>query len=97
MELDCHAVRISVGGPVGDVRYSRGIGESRCHWNRAAVEQCGTAQSGCLARCLEVAFRNDALGVVGAEPRMDTKYFVHRVDELLLNRLILSLDGPGPC
>src|SRR6516165_10662 len=39
MELDGHAVWISVGGPVRDIRYAGRIRESHCHWNRTAVEQ----------------------------------------------------------
>jgi len=80
-----------------DHRYSGRIRESHGRWNRTAVEQCGPAQPGCLGRGLEVAFGNDAFGVIGAKSRMDTKYLVHCVNELLLNRLILCPDDPGPC
>src|SRR6516165_8085733 len=97
MKLDSHAVRIGVDGPVRDVRYSSRIGESHRRWDRAAVEQYGPAKPGCLGRSLEVAFDNDALGVISTKAWMGTKYLVHRVNELLLDRLILSLDDPGPC
>src|SRR5215471_5777948 len=97
MKLDGHAVRIGVAGPVRDVWYSGRIRESHRRWDRAAVEQYGPAKPGCLGRSPEVAFDNDALSVISAKARMGTKYLVHRVNELLLDRLILSLDDPGPC
>src|ERR1700746_1559559 len=97
MKLDSHAVRIGVTGPVRDVRYSGRIGESHRRWSRAAVDQYGPAQPGCLGRSLEVAFDNDALGVISTKAWMGTKYLVHCVNELLLDRLILSLDDLGPC
>src|SRR3974377_2376027 len=97
MELDGHAVWIGVAPPVRDIPYSCRIRESPGHWNRTAVEQYGPAHPGCLGRCLEVAFGNDAFGVIGAKSRMDTKYLVHCVNELLLDRLILGPDDPGPC
>src|SRR6516162_4856793 len=96
-ELDGHAVWISIGGPVRDIRYAGRIREPHCRWNRTAVEQYGSAQPGGLGRSLEAAFNNDALGVICSEPGMDTKYLVHCVNELLLDRLILCPDDPSPC
>jgi len=73
------------------------IRESHCRPNRAAVEQYRPAQFGRLGRGLEAAFGNDAFGVIGTKSRMDTKYLVHCVNELLLDRLILSPDDRNPC
>src|SRR6516164_1751805 len=39
----------------------------------------------------------NAFGVIGTKSRMDTKYLVHCVNELLLDRLILSPDDCNPC
>src|SRR6516225_3969080 len=97
MEFDGHAVWIGVGGPVRDIRYASRIRESHCRRNRTAVEQYGSAQPGGLRRRLEAALNNDALGVIGTKSRMDTKYLVHFVNELLLDRLILCPDDPNPC
>jgi hypothetical protein len=36
------------------------------------------------------------LGMIGTKPRMDTKYLIHCVHELLLDRLILCPDDSGP-
>jgi hypothetical protein len=87
------------GGDIGSVRhirYSSRIGKPHRRWDGAAFEQYRSTQSRCLWRCLEATFDNDAFGVIGAEAGMDTKYLVHRVDELLLDRLILSPADPGP-
>src|SRR6516165_889601 len=96
MELDGHAVRISGGAPIKHIRYSSRIGESHCRWDDGAVEQHRPAQPCCLGRRLEGAFGNDALGMVGAEPWMDTPYFIHCIDELLLNWLNFSPDDRNP-
>src|SRR5262250_1446365 len=76
MKLYSHAVRIGIGGPVRDVRYSSRIRESHRRWDRAAVEKYGSAKPGCLGRSLEVAFDNDALGVISTKAWMGTKYLV---------------------
>src|SRR6476661_7886299 len=97
MELDGHAVRIGVAGAVRNSRYSGRIGESRGRRDRAAVEQYGPAQAGCFRRRLKAAFDNDALGMIDTKPRVDTKHLGQGVNELFLNRLILSADDSRPC
>ena len=62
----------------------------------AAVEQYSPAEASCLGRGFEAAFDDDALGMIGAKPRIGAKYFGQCVNELFLERLVLCGGNSTP-
>lgn len=97
MKFDRHAMRIRKARAISDIGNTRRVRDTHCHGDRAAGKQRRLAQTSGL-RCGFEASRNyHSLGVISAKTGMSAKKLIHSVDELRLNRRVLSPNRTNGC